>query len=65
MSTLTDFVIISRPEKIAFDCPHCAEKVYIPWSKLEPPHYWGDQWPAVDCPECGKTVELGTYSDYD
>ena len=60
----TDFTIISTPVKIVFDCPHCDLPVEISWNNLYVPEYWGDDWGEVECPECGKTVELGDY-DYD
>ena len=60
----TDFTIISAPVKITFDCPHCCLPVEISWRNLCVPEYWGDDWGEVECPECGKTVELGDY-DYD
>ena len=60
----TDFTIISAPVKITFDCPHCCLPVEISCKNLYVPEYWGDDWGEVECPECGKMVELGDY-DYD
>ena len=46
----TDYIIVSKPAYIYFDCPHCHEED-------------GDgAW--VDCPNCGKEVELDEY-EYD
>ncbi len=59
-----DFRIVSAPVKIAFDCPHCEEAVEIPWRDVAAPDGWNDVWPSVDCPECGKSVELGEW-EYD
>lgn len=60
----TDFVIVSKPAYIQFECPYCEMTVDIQWSSLCPPAYWGDNWDDVECPNCGKTVKLGEY-DYD
>lgn len=61
----TDFIIISAPVSIAFDCPHCGEeRVKIPWKDVNAPDYWGDRWPDVECPFCRKPVRLGEY-EYD
>lgn len=57
-----NFTICSMPHHISFECPHCKTDVVILWENLEPPKYWGDQWNAVDCPECGKSVELGDWT---
>lgn len=59
-----DFRIVSAPVKIAFECPHCREEVEIPWRHVDVPESWIDKWPPIDCPECGKSVELGEW-DYD
>lgn len=60
----TDFRIISRPVEITFVCPHCEVSQEINWRDLDVPEYWGDDWGEVDCPTCGKIVELGDY-EYD
>lgn len=64
MSPKTDFIIISAPSYITFECPHCGSKVQIPWGDLLPPECWSDAWDDVTCPECFEEVELGEY-DYD
>lgn len=59
-----DFTIVSAPVSITFKCPHCNDRVDIPWKELSPPDYWGDCWDDVECPSCGEYVELGDW-DYD
>lgn len=53
-----DYMIVSTPTYIKFECPYCKEEVKIPF-KIE---YWDSTW--VDCPNCDKEVELGDY-EYD
>ena len=60
----TDFRIVSAPVKIALECPHCGEKIEIPWRDVDVPECWSDQWPSVDCPECGESVDLGDWEYY-
>lgn len=60
----TDFRIVSAPVKIAFCCPYCEEEIEIPWRDVDVPESWSDEWPFVDCPECGKSVDLGEW-EYD
>ena len=57
----TDFYIVKKPEYITFECPHCGLTQRIYWDKLNVPEYWGDDWGEVECPDCGKIVELGDY----
>jgi len=59
-----NFRIVSKPTWIEFRCPHCKGDVIISWMDLNPPYYWGDMWENVECPSCGKEVELGDY-EYD
>ena len=59
-----DFRIVSAPIKIALECPHCGEYIEIPWREVDVPESWSDGWPPVDCPECGKLVQLGEW-EYD
>ena len=61
---ITDFYIVSAPVKISFLCPYCGERVEIKWVDINPPEYWSDVWDNVECPECGKEVELGDW-EYD
>ena len=59
-----DYVIVSKPSYIQFECPHCHEDVEVKFKDVDyNTDYWGDgAW--VDCPECGEEVELGNY-EYD
>ena len=60
----TYYTIISKPDHITFECPHCNENVNVPFGDVDyNTDYWGDgAW--VNCAECGKEVELGGY-EYD
>ena len=57
----TDFVINSRPCSISLECPHCDYDIEIPWDDVNAPEYWGDDWGKIECPSCGKTIQLGDY----
>lgn len=59
-----DFTIVSKPDYISFECPHCKNDIRIEWDDVDEPESWADPWGCVECSECGKTVELGEY-DYD
>ena len=59
-----EFSIISAPIAIRFNCPYCGIEVQLKWNEVDAPHYWGDTWPPVKCPECKKSVELDTW-EYD
>lgn len=51
----TDFIIISKPAEISFDCPFCGEyDVRIPFED------WDIR--EVRCPNCHKEVELGDWT---
>lgn len=56
-----DFTIISAPEKIRLCCPYCEEDINIPWSEVDVPESWCDDWASVECPECKQEIELGDY----
>ena len=45
-------------------CPHCDTDIVLNWEDIHVPDYWGDDWGTVECPVCGKDVELGDY-EYD
>lgn len=49
------YTILSIPKSVTFECPHCKEEVKIDVKVLD-----FDVWDGglVDCPECGKKVEL-------
>ena len=60
----TRYTIISKPSYIIFDCPHCKERVEMPFENVD---YNTDCWcdgAWTDCPECGEEVELGDW-EYD
>ena len=59
-----DYVIVSKPSYIQFECPHCHKDVEVAFKDVDyNTDYWEDgAW--VDCPECGEEVELGDY-EYD
>ncbi len=60
----TDFTIVSAPVKINLYCPYCDSNISIPWKDVDAPEYWGDRWPDVKCPDCGREIQLGEY-EYD
>ena len=55
-----DFIIVSKPVSIQFECPYCHCENDIRWCDITPPDYWGDRWDDVECQECGKMVQLGS-----
>lgn len=59
-----DYVIVSKPSYIMFECPHCHEDVEVSFKEVDyNTDYWGDgAW--VDCPKCAKEVELDNYEYY-
>ena len=59
---MAEFRIVSKPVAIAVECPFCEMGVEIPWGEVKAPSYWGDEWPEVKCPECGKIVALGDWT---
>lgn len=60
----TWFHIDTKVVSISLDCPHCGDRIVIPWKEVDVPEYWGDDWGEITCPECGKAVKLGEY-EYD
>lgn len=60
----TDYIIISKPAYVQFNCPYCHSEVKIPFNDVTyKTDYWGDgAW--CDCPSCGEEVELDNY-EYD
>lgn len=60
----TYYEIISKPDYIKFECPHCEEVIEIDFADVNfYTDYWGDgAW--VDCPMCNEEVELGDYGYY-
>ena len=59
-----EFHIDVRPISISFKCPHCGKYVKVPWSCVDEPECWEDDWAWIECPCCSKEVKLGEY-DYD
>lgn len=60
-----DYIIVSKPDYIQFDCPHCKEEsLEVPFCEVNyKTDYWGDgAW--VTCPHCYNEVELDNY-EYD
>lgn len=57
-----DYAIISKSSYITFNCPCCGEEdVEVKFSEVNyNTDYWGDG-AFVDCPNCGKEVELYRY----
>lgn len=59
-----DYIIISTPKWVQFECPHCHEEVEVLFEDVDyKTAFWHDgAW--VNCPKCGKEVELDNY-EYD
>ena len=58
------YIIISKPNYIAFICPHCGKTAKINFENvIYKTDFWEDG-AYVDCSECGKNVELGDYEYY-
>lgn len=64
MAEGTWFHIDTKVVSISLDCPHCEERITIPWKNVDVPESWSDDWGEIECPECGKTIKLGDY-EYD
>lgn len=61
----TDFHIDVIPVSISLECPHCDSDIVLNWKDIYVPGYWGGgDWGTVECPACGKDIELGDY-EYD
>ena len=60
----TDFHIDVMPVSISLKCPHCGTDITMNWEDINVPEYWGDKWEDIECPTCGKIIELGDY-EYD
>ena len=64
MNKEVSYTIVSKPDYIIFDCPHCNERVEVPFDGVD---YNTDCWcdgAWTDCPECGEEVALGDW-EYD
>jgi endogenous inhibitor of DNA gyrase (YacG/DUF329 family) len=64
MNKGVNYIIISKPSYITFECPFCHEEVEVNFDEVDfKTDYWGDgAW--CNCPKCGKEVELDDY-EYD
>jgi len=60
----TDFHIDVKPVSISLECPHCDVDIVLKWYYNNVPEYCGDEWGTIECPVCGKDIELGDY-EYD
>ena len=58
----TDYRIVSKPDYIEFECPHCGEDVKISVRDLDGESPW--YLTECTCPECKKTVLMGD-NEYD
>lgn len=56
-----DFTIVSKPDHITFECPHCGCEAEIPFKDVDVPESWSDRWPEVICPTCDEPVQLGDW----
>ena len=59
----SEYIIYSKPKKIAFMCPYCGEEVEIDVDKLLTTNVW--EGGCEDCPECGETIDLSWDGRYD
>ena len=59
-----DYIIVSKPAYIRFECPYCHELVKVLFEDADyKTDYWDDgAW--VNCPYCETEVELDNY-EYD
>lgn len=59
-----DYTIVSRPDHIRLECPHCEEELEIDFEDV---NFHQDNWSDggyCTCTWCGKEIELGDW-DYD
>lgn len=61
MNNCVNYIIISKPSYIIFECPFCHEEVEVDFNNVDfKTDCWRDgAW--CDCLECGKEVELDDY----
>lgn len=64
MENAVDFTIVSKPDHIRLECPHCGNDIEIPFDDVDVPECWQDNWGYVECPECQEMIKLGEW-DYD
>lgn len=58
-----EFTVVCSPKYVVCKCPHCKEDVAIEYSDfldMMPEEYY-EEWveEKVECPECGKEIEVG------
>lgn len=56
-----DYTIVSKPDYIKLECPHCHHSLEIPFDDV---NFYASNWAEggeVDCPDCNRTVILGEY----
>lgn len=59
-----NYIIISKPDYIQCECPHCKEDIEVDFSEVDfRTDYWGDG-AVVTCPKCDEDVDLDDY-EYD
>lgn len=61
----TPYLIISKPDRIALDCPHCKAEIEVDYAEVQyfDARYWS-KGGLCTCPNCYKEIQLGDY-DYD
>lgn len=59
--TRVDFTIVSRPDYIVLECPHCGDEIEVEWGDVPHDEYW-DLFSDIKCPDCGETIQLGNWS---
>ena len=59
-----EITVISAPSYITSECPHCHEEIHIDYKDFLDmmTHYYYEDWidEVIECPECGKEVEIGS-----
>lgn len=59
----TNYTIVSVPKYIIFDCPHCHEEdVKVDFNNIDFKTDYCGYGAWVNCPRCGKEIELGDYT---
>lgn len=64
MSKAVDYRIISKPDYIKLECPHCKRDIKVDFKDID---FEGDNWNEggyCDCPVCEEEIELGDWEDY-
>ena len=64
MNKPVDYTIVSRPDYIRLECPHCEKNIKVDFEDVV---FHRDSWSdggCCNCPKCGEDIELGDW-DYD